>query len=430
MRCEPSPRVLSRYPSGDAVNQAKGVDLANVLQDARLTVKDLDAHLKDNPGYIFDTPAVLEAIHQLKRHDAGAWSRIKEACKKRGILREVEQHLRTMTSEAATTEQDRTQRGTVGSVLPDAPLPEAIIPYPYFVTAESTGLYHKRTEHGAAIEVPVEFTNAPLLITGRLHDIHTGAEHLCLQWRRHQWCQRVIDRRQAFDAHKLIELASFNFPVADHNEGDIARYLFEFESANYSLIPQTQISSHLGWQGHKGDRGFLWGRTLIAADGQTVAGVELGSLPPEDWREDFVMFYGGSEGEHQLADGFRQGGTLDGWQGVVAKLRPYPKAMLGVYTSFVSPLLEILGLPNFVIDWSNRSSTGKTTVLRPAASVWGNPDERSREGSILFSWNLTKVWLGYAAGTLASMPLIVDETKLAQARRRRAGAVHDRRGSR
>lgn len=51
----------------------------------------------------------------------------------------------------------------------------------------------------------------------------------------------------------------------------------------------------------------------------------------------------------------------------------YPSGLLGLYVSLLPALMPILGCPNFCFEWSGRTSTGKTTALRFAASVWGDP---------------------------------------------------------
>jgi hypothetical protein len=76
-------------------------------------------------------------------------------------------------------------------------------------------------------------------------------------------------------------------------------------------------------------------------------------------------------------------------------------------------LLEILGIPNFIIDWCCRTSTGKTTTQRVAASVWGRPDERA-ESSVIFSWDATRVFVERACAVLSGLPVILDDTKRAQ----------------
>jgi putative DNA primase/helicase len=65
------------------------------------------------------------------------------------------------------------------------------------------------------------------------------------------------------------------------------------------------------------------------------------------------------------------------------------------------------------MDWSGRTSMGKTTTLRVVASPWGCPDERRAGETILFSWFMTRVWPERAAAIMSGLPFILDESKLA-----------------
>jgi hypothetical protein len=83
--------------------------------------------------------------------------------------------------------------------------------------------------------------------------------------------------------------------------------------------------------------------------------------------------------------------------------------MISIYASAVAPILEILKLPGFVVDFSGDTSGGKTTALRLAASVWGKPSESYP--TAMYSWDATKVWIERVTGYLHNLPLILDETK-------------------
>ena len=87
---------------------------------------------------------------------------------------------------------------------------------------------------------------------------------------------------------------------------------------------------------------------------------------------------------------------------------------LALYVSFVSPLLQILESPNFVFDIAGPTTTGKTTLLRVAASVWGSPSERD-PASVLGSWDSTPTWREQASAVIKNLPLLLDDTKLAHA---------------
>jgi uncharacterized protein (DUF927 family) len=97
----------------------------------------------------------------------------------------------------------------------------------------------------------------------------------------------------------------------------------------------------------------------------------------------------------------------------VAEVTSYPRVMLALQASFAAPLLDTIKAPNFCLDLSYESSTGKTTVLNLAASVWGCPDDRNN-GSMITSWDATRTWLERAAATRSGLPILLDDTKRAQ----------------
>jgi len=97
--------------------------------------------------------------------------------------------------------------------------------------------------------------------------------------------------------------------------------------------------------------------------------------------------------------------------------------LLGLYAAFAPPLLMILRSFNFVLDYSGSTTTGKTSMLRAIASVWGNPDERSR-AAVLSTWNGTATWRERTPAVLNHMPFILDETKHSRHREEIAKTVY------
>lgn len=67
-------------------------------------------------------------------------------------------------------------------------------------------------------------------------------------------------------------------------------------------------------------------------------------------------------------------GTLEEWQQVAKLCIGNSRLIFAVSASFASPLLALLGEENGGIHFRGGSSSGKTTCLRAAASVWGGND--------------------------------------------------------
>ena len=113
-----------------------------------------------------------------------------------------------------------------------------------------------------------------------------------------------------------------------------------------------------------------------------------------------------------MATGWTREGTWEEWLEAAELCRAFPLMMISIYAASAAPLLEILKVSGFVIDFSGETSGGKTTALRMAASVWGRPAESYP--TALYSWDSTKVWIERTCGFLRNLPVILDETKRAK----------------
>jgi hypothetical protein len=171
-------------------------------------------------------------------------------------------------------------------------------------------------------------------------------------------------------------LAAFGLAVTSNNAAALVSFLEDFEAENSATLPSTIITDRQGWLNIEGRELFLCGDTLIgvAADDNQSA-----DRAP-------VTFRATDEGNRQIADAIRQKGTFDAWQSAIQQLDRFPRVLIGLFTSLAAPLLKILQVASFVVDFSGETSTGKTTTLRVAASVWGNPCESGLDApSLLFS---------------------------------------------
>ena len=65
------------------------------------------------------------------------------------------------------------------------------------------------------------------------------------------------------------------------------------------------------------------------------------------------------------------------------------------------------------MDASGLTSTGKTTSLRLAASVWGQPNP-AQPGSMLGSWNASPTYIERRAALFNGIPVILDDSKQAR----------------
>ena len=396
----------------DVPNVPKAADelLDEGLASARAILDGLASALKADAGAAFAEP-VLGAIALVRAKDPATWARAKTVMQKAKVsVKEVEKASRKYDNRGVHLVQPGAAPAaiTAGALLgSDCPAPELEMPTGFSLREDATTkMLQDRDENGEKKMHEVVIAHAPVLIAARLRDIDLGTESLDMCFRRSDgWHHAVVDRAVALDSRQITQLASRGFPVASTTAKYLVEYLHDLEGLNFQRIPTTRSTSHLGWQGKEGELGFLCGRRLILPNG---------SVALHDDREDgstaSVAFVGSAPGDEQIADSIYAKGSMAGWLSAIRPIAKFPRVLLGLYVSFVPPLLRILGAPNFIIDWWNRTSTGKTTVLRAAASVWGNPDEQAAD-SFVGSWDATTVSIERICSVKSGLPLILDETK-------------------
>jgi len=286
----------------------------------------------------------------------------------------------------------------VRDVLPGAPVGDGlVVPQNWQISdAGIVGL-----SEGARAAVPV-----PILIVERHVDVDRDEEYVTLAWPRDGvWKTRTVPRAVISSTRTIVdELAGYGLPVTTNNAKVVVQFLSEFEAANLGHLAPTRVSGHLGWQGDKATDGFLWGKEFLVGESDVAS---ESPNPPS------VLFRGSDEGNDQVACGFHSKGSFSTWKTQLAPVSAYRHVRLVFYSAFVSILLRILQSPNFVLDLAGRTTTGKTTALRIAASVWGNPNE-SDSNSILKTWDTTAVWRERAPAVLKHLPFLLDDTKLAR----------------
>lgn len=104
-----------------------------------------------------------------------------------------------------------------------------------------------------------------------------------------------------------------------------------------------------------------------------------------------------------IGAGIVSAGSVNDWkQNVGAKCRGNPLMILAVSLAFSGPLLAPLGLTGGGLHFRGASSSGKTTLLNLAASVWG--DRR-----LITQWRATSNGLEAMAASLNYMLLPLDE---------------------
>lgn len=104
---------------------------------------------------------------------------------------------------------------------------------------------------------------------------------------------------------------------------------------------------------------------------------------------------------------FRMGGTPDGWRSTIGEWsKGNSRLMLAVCASLAAPLLHLAGQESGGFNWTGQSSTGKTTALVAAGSVWG---KGASSGGYVQNWRATSNGLEGLAALHSDAALCLDE---------------------
>jgi len=374
----------------------------------------------------------LKALAVLAEEDAGCFELLVKELEMNGVKAKDTQALRrAINGERKKRSKLRIVRSEekmellkVADALPGAPVPDDMIVPDGWELSYERGLEKVTWENdnqGRPQKKNDTVCWMPVLITARLSSVEDGTEEVELSWHKDgQWRKKIVSKKIIAVSREITNLSDTGLSVTSVNASSMVSFLSEYEAINIGLIPRTQVSKHLGWQGEP--EGFLWGRTFLKQD-QALTEKNEASEPSVDVLTDKeIVFKGMGSGNNQIAKAFTSEGDYETWVKAINGLFQFPRVISGVYFSLAAPLLRILGAPNFVVDWSCSTSTGKTTTLRIAASCWGNPDETS-SASVLQTWNNTQVGIERIAGMLEGLPLILDDTKLAGTWRKKEKAA-------
>jgi len=316
----------------------------------------------------------------------------------------------TLVQATRRAEQDQEDSLTIDELFPSARAPEGL-----------------RLPPGWRLNDEGELTNTSgttvpsMLITGRLVNRVTGSEWVMLAWRRgDDWRRETVPRGQIASAREIVALANIGLPVTSNNAAAVVAYLAVFESTNLPVLTCGRLVDHFGWVDEVCNE-FLWGQEIIRADSTNSSSDEATAeaVPLTD-----LVFQGGDAGNYQLARGFRSVGTLDAWRDLIAEIAHLPVVMMVISAALAAPLLKILRVLNLIVSLVASTSSGKTTVLRLGAGVWGCPDE-NQESSLLQTWDTTSVAIPRVAAMFCDMALCLDETKRARSGEFVAKALYD-----
>lgn len=383
------------------------VEIATLLGDAG-AMRGLGAAHRMEPAKIGSLLMRLGALAGVKQRAARLERAVRDEAKRQVAAEKA------LRQEAAVS---RAAGGPVAEALADCLAGHELAPglrCPPGWELSPSGICRLKINSDTGDTSALDVSHRPILVEGRFRDVHDQTVTLSLGWptAAGRWQMHPAPRLKVADSRQLVTLAAHDAPVTSNSAADLVEFLDDFEAANAAAIPEVRVSARMGWQGTADERCFLWGRNQVRKGGVLTAPPIEGEAPAK-WARGQIHLLVTDDGIRGLAEGFRAAGDWSGWVAAVTLAVPYPAVFLGLYAALVPPLMAVLpNLSNFIIDFCGETSLGKTTTLRLAASAWGCPDERG--AGIIYSWDVTRVFVERAAALTDYHPLFLDDTKRAR----------------
>ena len=174
--------------------------------------------------------------------------------------------------------------------------------------------------------------------------------------------------------NKILKLADKGVDITKLNCKLCIEYLQNFRNENDDEIPVIKKYSGTGWH-----------------DGKFI-------YPSKD--EDYVVVRSNLENIYGMK------GTEKDWLDGIKKLFDYKFAKFGIGVGLATPLIDILKLPNTLVQFRGRSMSGKTTLLSIISSIYGNPEY------YLKNFNATQNAIESLAVEFNYLPFVIDEFQI------------------
>lgn len=256
--------------------------------------------------------------------------------------------------------------------------------------------YQIRRDRSLWIEPPADNPQADfkevtrsVVLPVRLMREHGGAsERVELAWyARGEWRRVVLDRQSLRDARRVLTDSAPSMAITSNNASAMVAWFEEYMRHNEDRLRCVHYVTRGGWQDVDGGRCFMLDAPISKDVDETFVGDDSGdraeilsALKP---RGDFSAH----------CDALREVFDADSTAAIV------------ILAALSAPLLKVLGAPNYSVNLYGDSSTGKTSMMKCAASTFGDP----KSPQWVASWNATPAAMEVRAETLNDLPLPFDE---------------------
>jgi uncharacterized protein (DUF927 family) len=230
--------------------------------------------------------------------------------------------------------------------------------------------------------------DSPIRISEILENIDSGQISISISYKYlNRQRSTTILRGQMCDSRALVAaLAGDGAPITSNNSRLVVSYLTAYEHAFSDSIPHKKVTSKFG-RGQAGGAFFLPG---LNGD---------------------VQFQPVGPGDSAIYRSYAaRKGNLNEWVNAMNSLvdGKFIIPQIAVAAAFVPPLQKHLQIPNFILDMYGNTSSGKSTTLKLAASVFGRPADPE---SVIHQWNNTKVSVEQIAGMCSELPVYLDDAQ-------------------
>lgn len=390
----------------DADNLQPVAEMARARYPARAIIlaADNDTGTDGNPGVAKATAAALAVGGSLAvpRHEGRAvdWNDLHCLMGAGEVRTQFMTHRKPETT-AATTDTSKEKLPSGFSLRSGGSLP---------------GLWHTEVkEEGDPVET---WVGAPLSVLGETRDENGNSWGLLLEWqdrdgKTHTWAMSkalLVGKDSSAWLGRLVD-EGWSAAAGQRARNLLARFLSE-----YLTDRRVRCVDRTGW--HYG--AFVFPDTIIQNMSDVVGRVG------RPYSDNGLEASDKEKSCRTLSDGlsmpdierivlqvrtahnpFRMAGTPDGWRSTIGEWsRGNSRLMLAVCASLAAPLLHLAGQDSGGFNWTGQSSTGKTTALVAAGSVWG---KGASSGGYVQNWRATSNGLEGLAALHSDAALCLDE---------------------
>lgn len=211
---------------------------------------------------------------------------------------------------------------------------------------------------------------------------------------RDAWHRAVVDRRACKDTRRALAELPPDCAITTNNAALVVLWIDEYMRTNEHRLTVERFATECGWQPINEGRCFMLDKPISSSDGVNIVADDAGD-------------------RGEILAALRTRGTLDAHLEALRDTFVEDRlAAVAILAALAAPLLQPLAAPNFAVNFFGDSSKGKTSIVKIAGSVYGDPKSEQWIGS----WNATPVAMELRAATLTHLPLCFDEVGAGDAR--------------